>query len=103
MGIVEFMCKMRTELSIRIILISAAALVPFHRHVASVGSNACATCREIGAAFAFATFNICISVVKTSRIETNTEYSTEKSGQFVHGCFSVVDTLHLVQGVYQLD
>lgn len=42
-------------------------------------------------------------VVKALRIELYTEYSTEKSGQFVHGCFSVVDTLHLVQGVYQLD
>lgn len=84
-------------------LISVAAPVLFHRRVASAGSDARATCREIGTALALAPFDVGISVIKTSRIETNAEPLAEESGQFVHGYLPVVDTFHLVQGVYQLD
>lgn len=58
---------------------------------------------EIGAALALASLDVRISVVKALRIDLHTEDTSEKSGQFVHGRFPVVDTLHLVQGVYQLD
>ena len=58
---------------------------------------------KIGTALALAPFDVGISVIETSRIETNTEQLAEESGQFVHGYLSVVNTFHLVQGVYQLD
>ena len=57
----------------------------------------------MGTAIALTPFDVGISVIKISRIETNAEQLAEESGQFVHGYLPVVDTFHLVQGVYQLD
>lgn len=84
-------------------LISVAApvlfIVALHPQVQTLAQLV----EKIGTALALAPFDVGISVIKTSRIETNAEPLAEESGQFVHGYLPVVDTFHLVQGVYQLD
>lgn len=81
---------MRTERSIR-------------SRVASAVQMFVQLVEKIGTAITLTAFNVGISVVKTSRIEANTEQLAKESGQFVHGYPPVVDTFHLVQGIYQLD